>query len=172
MPGWVVRERRFVYGLGEWYERHNLPVGAYVEIRRAEEPGVVLVRRRPTRPKREWVRLVSVEDGVLQFEMKPYMISCEYDDLLVIAVPDFAALDAAEERVRRERRSLADVVAEIFPELAKLSPQGTVHAATLYSAVNLVMRVPPGPILTTLVTDDRYTFVGDYYWVSRGRTGW
>jgi hypothetical protein len=172
MPGWVVRERRFVYGLGEWYERHNLPVGAYVEIRRAEEPGVVLVRRRPTRPKREWVRTVSVEDGMLQFEMGRHMISCEYDDLLVIAVPDFAALDAAEERVRRERRSLADVVAEIFPELAKLSPQGTVHAATLYSAVNLVMRVPPGPILTTLVTDDRYTFVGDYYWVSRGRPGW
>lgn len=172
MPGWVVRERRFVYGLGEWYERHNLPIGAYVEIRRAEEPGVVWVRRRPTRPKREWVRTVSVEDGVLRFEMGRHMISCEYDDLLVIAVADFTALDVAEERVRRERRSLEDVVAEIFPELAKLSPQGTVHAATLYSAVNLVMRVPPGPILTTLVTDDRYTFVGDYYWVSRGRLGW
>lgn len=172
MPGWVVRERRFVYGLGEWYERYDLPVGAYVEIRRAKEPGVVLIRRRPTRPKREWVRAVSVEDGVLRFEMGRHMISCEYDDLLVIAVTDPAALDVAEERVRRERRSLADVVAEIFPELAKLSPQGTVHAATLYSAVNLVMRVPPGPILTTLVTDDRYTFVGDYYWVSRGRPGW
>lgn len=172
MPGWVVRERRFVYGLGEWYERHHLPVGAYVEIRRAEEPGVVWVRRRPTRPKREWVRAVSVEDGGLRFEMGRHMISCEYDDLLVIAVADPAALDAAEERVRKERRSLADVVAEIFPELAKLSPQGTVHAATLYSAVNLVMRVPPGPILTTLMTDERYTLVGDYYWVSRGRTGW
>ncbi len=172
MPGWVVRERRFVYGLGEWYERYDLPVGAYVEIRRADEPGVVLIRRRPTRPKREWVRAVSVEDGALHFEMGRHMISCEYDELLVIAVTDPAALDAAEERVRRERRSLADVVAEIFPELAKLSPQGTVHAATLYSAVNLVMRVPPGPILTTLVTDDRYTFVGDYYWVSRGRPGW
>ncbi|MCX7855826.1 MAG: hypothetical protein N2556_07630 [Anaerolineae bacterium] len=172
MPGWVVRERRFVYGLGEWYERYDLPVGAYVEIRRAEEPGVVLIRRRPTRPKREWVRAVSVEDGTLRFEMGRHMISCEYDELLVIAVTDPAALDAAEERVRRERRSLADVVAEIFPELAKLSPQGTVHAATLYSAVNLVMRVPPGPILTALVTDDRYAFVGDYYWVSRGRPGW
>ncbi|MCS7178478.1 MAG: hypothetical protein RML46_00205 [Anaerolineae bacterium] len=172
MPGWVVRERRFVYGLGEWYERHNLPVGAYVEIRRGPEPGVVLIRRRPTRPKREWVRAVSVEEGALRFEMGRHMISCEYEELMVIAVNDWAALDGVEERVRRERRSLADVVAEIFPELAKLSPQGTVHAATLYSAVNLVMRVPPGPILTTLVTDDRYTFVGDYYWVSRGRPGW
>lgn len=172
MPGWVVRERRFVYGLEEWYERYELPVGAYVEIRRAQEPEVVLIRRRSTRPKREWVRTVSVEDGVLRFEMGRHMISCEYDDLLVIAVPDPAALDVAEEQVRRQRRSLADVVAEIFPELAKLSPQGTVHAATLYSAVNLVMRVPPGPILTTLVTDNRYAFVGDYYWVSRGRSGW
>lgn len=172
MPGWVVRERRFVYGLGEWYERYNLPVGAYVEIRQAEEPGVVLVRRRPTRPRREWVRSVAVEDGHLRFEMNRHMLSCEYDELLVIAGTDPVALDAAEERIRRERRSLADVIAEIFPELAKLSPQGAVHAATLYSAVNLVMRVPPGPIIATLLTDDRYTFVGDYYWVSRGRTGW
>ncbi len=155
MPGWVVREHRFVYGLEEWYERHGLPVGAYVEVRRAEEPGVVLIRRRATRPKREWIRTATVEEGRLHFEMGRHMISCEYDDLQTIAIPDFAALDAVEERIKRERGSLADVIAEIFPELAKLSPQGTVHAATLYSAVNLVMRVPPGPILTTLVMDDR-----------------
>ncbi len=173
MPGWVVREHRFVYGLGEWYERHGLPVGAYIEVRRADEPGVVLIRRRATRPKREWIRTATVEEGHLRFEMGRHMVSCEYDDLQVIAVPDFESLDMVEERIRKERRSLADVIAEIFPELAKLSPQGTVHAATLYSAVNLVMRVPPGPVLTTLVTDERYTFVGDYYWVSRGRSlGW
>lgn len=173
MPGWVVREHRFIYGLGEWYERHNLPVGAYVEVQRAQKPGVVIVRRRATRPKREWIRTATVEDGRLRFEMGRHMVSCEYDDLQAIAVPDFGALDAVEDRVRKERRSLADVIAEIFPELAKLSPQGTVHAATLYSAVNLIMRVTPGPILTTLITDDRYTFVGDYYWVSRGRgLGW
>jgi hypothetical protein len=52
-----------------------------------------------------------------------------------------------------------------------LSPQGTVHALTLYSAVNVAMRVPPGPILTTLVTDERYDMVGDNYWVIRGQ-GW
>lgn len=171
MPGWVVREHRFVYGLEEWYNRYEIPVGAYIEVRRAPEPGVVLVRRRATRTRREWLRTVTVEDGRLTFEMSRHPISCEYDELLAIAVTDFAALDAMEERVRKERRPLADLVAQVFPELAKLSPQGAVHAATLYSAVNLVMRVPPGPILTLLVTDDRYSFVGDYYWVSRSRSG-
>lgn len=169
MPGWVVRERRFVYGLAEWYQRHGLPVGAYVDLEPAQEPGVVVVRRRGIRPRREWVRVAAVEDGHLVFEMTPRVLTCEYDDLAVIVVEDVAALEAVAETVRRQRRSLEDVIRSLFSELSKLSPQGTVHAATLYSAVNMLMRTPPGPILATLVSDGGYVSVGDNYWVSRGR---
>jgi len=169
MPGWVVREHRFVYGLGEWYERHEIPVGAYLEVEYAGEPDVVVVRRQPVRSRREWVRVATVEDGRLTFEMSRHSLSNKYDELMVIGTDDFLSLDAVGERVRQERLSLADVVAEIFPELAKLSPQGAVHAATLYSAVNVAVRTPPGPILTTLVTDGRYAPVGDNYWVVHGR---
>jgi len=169
MPGWVIRERRFVYGLRDWYQRHGLPVGAYVDLQRAEEPGVVLVRRRAIRPRREWVRVVTVEDGRLVFEMTPRLLSCEYDDLAVIVVDDGPALEALVETIHRQRRSLADVVRSLFSELSKLSPQGTVHAATLYSAVNMVMRVPPGPILALLVAENSYVSMGDNYWVARSR---
>lgn len=170
IPGWVVRERRFVYGLLGWYERYQIPVGAYLDIERAKEPGVVIVRRRPTRPRREWVRVASVENGRLRFELIPHLLSCEYDELMVIATENLLGLDAVEKRVREEQLSLKGVISEIFPELAKLSPQGTVHAATLYSAVNVAMRVPPGPVLSTLVIDERYVSVGDSYWVARGRS--
>ena len=44
-------------------------------------------------------------------------------------------------------------------------------ALVVWWFVHHLLAVEP-TILTTLVTDDRYTFVGDYYWVSRGRTGW
>ena len=62
---------------------------------------------------------------------------------------------------------MKQLIAEIFPELAKLSPQGTVHAATLYSAVNIAMRTPPGPMLAELVSSGEYSPVGDNYWVLR-----
>ena len=56
-------------------------------------------------------------------------------------------------------------MSEIFPELVKLSPQGTVHAASLYSAVNMLVRTPPGPVLAELVASDLYSPIGDSYWV-------
>jgi len=167
MEGWVVRERRFVYGLKEWYERYEVPAGAYLEVSRAPEPGVVLVRRRAQRTRREWVRIGTVVDGRLTFEMGRHPLSCKMDELMGIIVEDLGSLDEVAERLRKERTSLDRVVAMIFPELAKLSPQGMVHASTLYSAVNLVMRVPPGPILATLVQDERFIAMGDNYWRTR-----
>jgi methionyl-tRNA synthetase len=38
-------------------------------------------------------------------------------------------------------------------ELSKLTPQGHVHAQELYSALNLVRRCPPAPMLSALVTN-------------------
>ncbi len=169
MPGWVVRERRFVYGLAEWYRRNHITVGSYIDLERSAEPGVIHVRCRPIRQRREWVRVVSVADGRLSFEMMPQLLACEYDDLAMIVVEDMAALDELATQMRRERQALSNVLREVFSQLTKLSPQGTVHAATLYSAANLLARTPPGPILSALVADEWYVSVGDNYWVTRGR---
>ncbi|MBN1179220.1 MAG: hypothetical protein JXD18_08420 [Anaerolineae bacterium] len=169
MEGWVVRERRFAYGLLDWYERHDVPVGAYLEISCTDEPGVILIRRNAKRVRREWTRSVTVVDGQLSFAMSQFPLSCEVDDLMVIMSEDLSLIDAAVLHARERKMSLADLVRHLLPELSKLSPQGMVHAATVYSAVNLVMRVPPGPILATLVSDDQYTSLGDNYWVSRTR---
>lgn len=169
MEGWVVRERRFVYGLKEWYQRHDIPVGAYIDIARADEPGVILVGRRARRTRREWVRVATIKDGRITFEMSRFPLSCEVDDRMVIATEDMEALEEVSARVEMERIPLKEVLAEIFPQLAKLSPQGTVHASTLYGAVNVAMRTPPGPILAALVSDGRYAPMGDNYWVSRSR---
>jgi hypothetical protein len=55
-------------------------------------------------------------------------------------------------------------VADVFRELAKLNPQSAVHAKTLYAAVNVARRSPPGPIFTELATQPYYALVGDAYW--------
>lgn len=169
MPAWVVREGRYVYGLEEWYNTYNVPVGAYIELSRGERPGTVRIRLQNRRPRREWIRVALPVEGRLTFEMRKQMIPCAYDELMILAGEDSAAMEAVWARVHRERVSLKQLIAEIFPELAKLSPQGTVHAATLYSAINVALRTPPGPMLAELVSSGLYSPVGDNYWVLRGR---
>jgi hypothetical protein len=76
-------------------------------------------------------------------------------------------VDELAERLEAQHRSVADLIQDLFPQLARLSPQGTVNSKTLYSAVNLVRRVPPGPLLAELVMHPSLRPVGDGYWVIR-----
>ena len=170
IPGWVVREGRYVYGLKKWYESYNIPVGAYLELERDKEPGKVLIRPRSLRSRREWVRVVLPVEGRLTFEVRKELIACEYDELTIVTEEDSEAVDRVRVRAQEKNLTLGQLAAEIFPELAKLSPQGTVHATTLYSAVNVVTRTPPGPLLAELTTSDTYVPVGDNYWVLHVRS--
>jgi hypothetical protein len=167
LPSWVVREGRYVSGLADWYAAHKVPVGAYLDLSRGREPGSVTIRRRRRRPRREWVRIALPVQGRLTFEMRKTLIPCQYDELMIVEEEDPAAMDRVLARTRDKRLTLAELTAEVFPELAKLSPQGTVHAATLYSALNLALRTPPGPMLAELVSSGLYAPMGDNYWVLR-----
>ena len=165
MPGWVVREARYICGLEEWYRSNDVPVGSYLELEPGPYPGSVVIRRVNNRSRREWIRLALVNDGRLRFEMRKTQISGDYNELMILAVDDQDALDQLSSEISRHPVLLGRIVGDIFPELAKLSPQGSVHAATLYSAVNTLIRVPPGPVLAELVSGGRYVPVGDNYWV-------
>jgi hypothetical protein len=165
MPGWVVREAKYVYGLREWYNENGVPVGAYLELKRGKEPGTVIIQARSHRPRREWVRVALPTEGRMTFEMRKELIACEYDELMIVAEENAEAIETVRTRVEEAQLSLSQLTADVFPELAKLSPQGTVHAATLYSAINTVKRTPPGPLLAELVATGTYAPVGDNYWV-------
>jgi hypothetical protein len=169
IPAWVVGEGRYVLGLKEWYEQNEMPVGAYIELTRGEKPGTVMIRRLSRRPRREWIRLALPINGRLTFEMRKQLIGSQYDELMVVASDDPEALDKVWTRTHEQNIPLGQLIAQVFPELAKLSPQGTVHASTLYSAINLAMRTPPGPILADLVSSGEYSPVGDNYWVLRAK---
>ncbi len=166
-PGWVVREHRYVFGLDTWYEANDVPVGGWVQLLRSDEPGVVSVDLQSRRPKREWVRVATVKDGKLIFEMLKRQMTCEYDELMVAAVDNPASVDDVWVRLEEHRRPLADLIQDLFPQLARLSPQGTVHAKTLYSAVNILRRIPPAPVFAEMVTHPAFKAVGNGYWVAR-----
>ncbi len=165
MLGWVVRKHKFVYGLKEWYEKNQLPVGVYIKLERTDDPLTVVVDYFPRRKKREWIRVARVEGDHLVFTMQMRAIGCDYDELMIVDEEDPAEIDSLWMRTEEESIPLSNLVRRIFPELAKLSPQGTVHIKTLYSAVNMQRRCPPGPILAELAKEDCFLAVGDGYWV-------
>ncbi len=161
---WVRPEGRYVFGLGAWYEDHEIPVGGFIHLSPTTESGVLALRYERRRPQREWVRLATVVDNRINFELKRRSIGGEYDDLLIVGTDVVAAIDALWRRAEANERTIASLLIELFPTLADLTPQKAVHAKTLYSALNMLKRCPPGPIFAELVSNPAFQTVGDHYW--------
>lgn len=165
ITAWVSYEHRYVTSLRGWYDKHQIPAGAFITISRTAQPGVYsLGCRAKRRQQREFVRLVSVEGEKLAFEIRRQPMAVEFDETMVMLDETPDATDALWRRVTSSRRPISELLREVFAELAKLSPQGTVHFNTLYTAINVVRRCPPEPILAELSLDWRYVGVGSGYY--------
>jgi hypothetical protein len=162
--GWVSFNGRFVWGLKEWYEKHTIPVGGFIHLKPGPKPGIVSLGFDRRRGQKEWVRLATAVDNRIQFELKRRSVGCGFDDLMIVGTDTIAAIDALWKRAETNQRSVASLLAEIFPPLADLNPQGTVHAKTLYSAINMLKRVTPGAMFAELVRHPAFQPVGDHYW--------
>jgi hypothetical protein len=164
LSGWVVRGKRYVFGLREWYEKHNLIPGSLIRVRRGKKPGEVIIFSDSQRSSREWIRTVLVgSDGGLVFAMLKQIVSSSFDERMVIAIPDANAVDLVWERGAKDRTTFERAIVNIVRELAKLNPQGHVHASELYAALNVVRRCPPGPILALLASRPSFVHVGDLH---------
>jgi hypothetical protein len=173
MIGWIVQYERYIYGLSDWYSEHQIPVGGFITLQPGPEPGVLKIGYDRRRNQKEWVRLATVVDNKIKFELDKRAISCGYDDLLIVGTDYVAAIDALWRRATEHKRSLTSLLLEIVPELISLGAQNSVHAKTIYSAVNMLRRTPPGPIFAELVRHPAFQPMGDYYWqfdASRGNS--
>ncbi|HAJ36975.1 MAG TPA: hypothetical protein DCL15_14940, partial [Chloroflexi bacterium] len=161
--GWVVHEGRYVAGLSKWMEEHQIPTGAYITIERTTKANEVVIDFRTRRLKREWARFAQadLDNAALIFEMNKMQVACEYDETMIVAEQNLGDLDQLAQIVRQRGIEVAQVVAQVTPELIKLNPQGTVHAKSVYSAVNMVLRTPPGPVFYALLSNRRFRDVGN-----------
>lgn len=160
--GWVVHEHRYVYGLEAYYTKHRLPVGVFLTVEPGEEEGQILVSHAGYKARTEYIRILTPDGNNIRFENKKRQIGAEYDDLVIIGVDDLAGVDAISEK--GNKKNLATIIREMIQALSALSPQKTVHATTLYSAVNVMRRCAPGPIFATLNAHPDFEDVGDHYW--------
>jgi hypothetical protein len=162
--GWVMREGRYVYGLSDFYRRYKLPIGAYVTVKRTEDADRLIVSFNGHRPRTEYIRLAIPNAGRLHFENFKRSIGAVYDELLILGAEDIDGVDEVWTQTRQRNRRLHEIMADLIPELARLNPQNAVHAKTLYSAMNIIRRTPPGPIFAALVSRPEFQHVGGPYW--------
>ncbi len=160
---WVMPEGRYIAGLADWYKEHKLPVGSRVLF---QPTGVneFLIDFKPQRARRHWMRLAFVHGSKLVFQMQQKSMNVEVDDQLVLTVGDPAQIQDLREHLEIENYDVEDLVALIMPELVRMSPQGTAHVKTLYSAINLVRRLPPAPIFAALVQMPGAVDTGSGFW--------
>jgi hypothetical protein len=164
IPAWVVRQHGFVYGLADWFKRQKLFPGALILIRRSNQPGEVIIEAKIHKPTREWVRTVlSGSDGGLVFAVLKQDVGCDFNERMVAIVADSHPVDLAWDQVSKSHQPFEKTITVMIRELSKLTPQGHVHAQELYSAINILRRTPPAPLMATLATSKSFKHIGDLY---------
>jgi hypothetical protein len=165
IPAWVVRQHGYVYGLAALFQKYGVVPGSLISLVKGKKLGQVIVTPTIHRPKRDWVRTVLVgSDGRIVFAMLKQNLTTEYNDRMIVVVPDPSAVDEAREQVTKNHLSFEQLVSDMMHELVKLNVQGHVHAQELYSGFNIIKRCPPEPLLAYLSTSPSYRHVGDLHY--------
>lgn len=162
--GWIIPDHRYVYGLKDFYEKHRIPIGGYVTVTKTDEADKIRVDYGAYRPRTEYIRLLIPLGDRVSFENERRSIGANYDDLMIIGSDDLDGLDDVIATIHQQQRTLVSLLRMVIPPLGKLTPQGTVHVKTIYSAVNIFRRCPPGPIMATLIANPDFENVGGHYW--------
>lgn len=163
-PAWVVRKQKYVHGLNPFYKKHLLPIGSQVTLKRGEHPGEIIIDFSAHKARTEWVTIVDAPEGNLAFTSAKRAIGSDFDDLLLLGVDDLAAVDKLFQGTVQRQQPIAVILRNVLSLLSKVNTQGHIHAKTLYSAVNVIRRCPPGPILATLINNPDFEYVGGNYW--------
>ena len=82
---------------------------------------------------------------------------------MAIAVPDAEAMKKCWQRPSASRNVIEKTLQLVMRSLAKLNPQGNVHAEEIYACVNTTRRMPPGLMLSILNSASWTKHLGDLY---------
>ena len=164
-PCWVVHQGRYVFGLSDLYQKHHLPVGAYVYLNRTDDVSRFEIEFDNCRPRTEWIPVVERSDNErLLIQTAKRAISADYDEMIIVGVNNLSEVDKLGKDIQNKQAPLAKLLRNLIAELSKQNPQTTVHGKVLYSTVNILRRCPPGPIFATLVSNPDFEYVGGNYW--------
>lgn len=160
----AVNEGNYIAGLTAWYNAWKLSPGAMLTLKRGGDPLTLTIDPQLQRERALWIRVARVVGGRLSIGTERRPLHHKYDEEMLIVIGDPLGLIQLSEGAQA-KAPLSALLDEIFPELAKLSSAGTVHAKSLYSAVNFVRRVGPRAVLSALSENRALTSNGGGYFV-------
>ena len=164
-PCWVVHEFKYVVGLAPLYQKHHLPVGAYVYLNPTADRSRIEIEFDTYRPRTEWIPVVERRDGdQLRCKTAKRAIGADYDELIIVGVTSLPDVDNLGKELQAKNVSLAWLLSGLVRELSSQNPQGAVHSKVLYSTLNVLRRCPPGPMFATLLANPEFDYVGGHYW--------
>jgi hypothetical protein len=108
--------------------------------------------------------MATVTNRKLTFQMNKEALKCRYDDLMIIGDSNQADVDGLWLNMEDKEYPIFEILCQIFPELSKLNPQSTVHAKTLYNAVNVIRRSAPGSVFQVLTDHACFVPMNHGYW--------
>jgi len=138
--------------------------GSLIKVQKSSQPGEILIHYDKSRQNKEWLKTVLIgSDKGIVFAMLKHNLNAEFNERMAIAIPDVGAVDEIWSNRSYEKEPINKTILRIARELAKLNPQGQVHAQELYAAVNVVRRWPPSLILSQLLQEPQISHLGDLY---------
>jgi hypothetical protein len=165
MPVWVVPDDNYIYGLKSWYDKYKMNPGAQLELVPHAEPFTASLRFQPRREgKSLWVRTAKAENLRLTFGTAPRPVAFKYDEEMLIVAEDQGGLDRLTASGYGDR-PIGQLLLDIFPELIKLGGGSSIHAKTLYSAVNFARRAGARAVFSALVNGEAFSFTSGGYFV-------
>lgn len=164
IAGFAVRDGNYIAGLSQWFNAWRISPGAMITLRRGADPLTIVIDPQLQRERGLWVRVARVADGRLTFGQERRPLAHKYDEEMLILIGDPLGIEKLSESAQ-SKLPLGTLLEEIFPELSKLSSAGSVHAKTLYSAVNFVRRAGPRAVLSALTESHAFSSNGGGYFV-------
>lgn len=164
-PCWVVHEFKYVFGLAPIFQKHHLPVGAYVYLNPTNDASRIEIEFDDYRPRTEWIPLVERTEGDrLRLKTAKRAIGADYDEHIIVGVSNLPEVDKLGKDIQVKQVTLTELLRSLVAELSRQNPQGAVHSKVLYSTLNIMRRCPPGPMFATLMSTPEFEYVGGNYW--------
>ncbi len=161
--GFAVAQGNYLAGLNAWFHARRLEPGAIIVLRKHSAPLTIELDYQPQRERSIWVRVARMQSQQLTFTQERRPLGFKCDEEMLIMVGDAPGIDAVAEKLRAAHPSLENLLEYVFPELAKLSGAGRVHAKTLYCAVNFLRRAGLRAVMSALSRSRAFTTAGGGY---------
>ena len=97
------------------------------------------------------------------FVTNQHKVTTEFDERMAIYVENSPQLDTFWESNNRKEANITRQIELVFRELAKDNPQGIIHFNAVYSAMNMLRRIPPKLLYSILLQEESIRRIDQMY---------